>query len=927
LVEVFRIHYILISAMMVGIQTGQAQVFSEVSTMVGVIHHYQNSMLMGGGAAVFDYDNDRFLDLYLTGGEKGDKLYHNNGDGTFTDVSSFAGISSFDSVWTMGAATGDIDNDGFREIFITTWDGYPNIILKNNGDGTFTDIATAAGITDTALSIAPTFGDVNNDGFTDIYVANYVDQDNSNPQNGFDYTCYANYLYVNNGDETFTDLAATYGVADTGCGLATAFTNYDHEADIDLFIANDFGEWVRPNTLFRNDLPGTGFTDVSLSSGMNDSIYGMGIAIGDYDEDGDFDYYVTNLGRNVLRNNNGNGTFTDLTDTAGVTNTFTDSTLFAVGWGTAFFDYDNDSYLDLIVANGHIPADSAIANSTDNPNVLFKNNGNGTFSDVSDAQGFNDTTRGRGLALGDFDNDGDLDIVVGVVNSDSSSLNPTLIYKNLQVTGNNWVSFSMQGTTSNRDGFGAQITVYAGGRSFIREIDGGSSHLSHSSSLAHFGLGSIASIDSVVILWPDSNLDGIGPISVNQFYHVIEDSSFYAYSYPQITICSNDSLFVGGDYQNTTGIYYDSLSAVGGYDSLVTTTLNVLPASILNNQVTICSNDSALINGNYYNAPGTYVDSFSGVYCDSIIITDLLVNNITFTTIDTNICEGELYNGVTYFSDTVVLDSAIGSNGCDSIFSSNISIIPDYTNVVDTSICEGKLYNGVLYANDTVIIDSMGGINYCDSIITTNLTIINTGISYLSQSVCYGSQPFGYPIYSDTTFVDTLVSTSNCDSVIQTDITVMATYNLSIDTSIVLGELYNGIAYNSDTVIIDSMTTSNGCDSIVTTSLTILPTTFIQESEQSNAFSIAPNPITDIMKIGYYLDRDETVEISILNLLGETLTILISSPHRAGNHYLAWNGTGQNSSFLSNGIYLCRVSVGKKKPLYKLLVLSVQAER
>jgi len=311
----------------------------------------------------------------------------------------------------MGVITGDIDNDGYRDVFVTTWIDEHNLLFKNNGDGTFQEISASAGILDTALSTAASFGDFNLDGFLDIYVVNYIDP--SKPptdDSGFYYTCSPNYLYMNNGNETFTEVASLYGVADTGCGLAIAFTNYDQDSDVDIYIANDFGAWVLHNSLYQNNYPSPDFSNVSVSSSMNDAIYGMGIAIGDYDEDGDLDYYVTNLGRNVLRNNQGNGLFIDLTDSAGVANTYTDSNLFAVGWGTAFLDYDNDTYLDLFVVNGHIPADSIIANAPSNPDVFYKNNGDGTFTDLSASLGVDDTSMARGFALGDYDNDGDLDL-------------------------------------------------------------------------------------------------------------------------------------------------------------------------------------------------------------------------------------------------------------------------------------------------------------------------------------------------------------------------------------------------------------------------------------------------------------------------------------------------------------------------------------
>ncbi|MBW8050349.1 MAG: T9SS type A sorting domain-containing protein [Cytophagales bacterium] len=502
-----------------------SQGFSEVSISAGINHQHINTERMGGGGAFFDYDNDGYPDIYLTGGEIRDMLYHNNGNGTFTEVGVAAGLSLTDSISTMGVITGDIDNDGYRDIFVTTWVDEHNLLFKNNGDGTFQEISASAGISDTAWSTAASFGDFNLDGFPDIYVVNYVDPSKpTTDDSGFYYVCSPNYLYMNNGNETFSEVASLYGVADTGCGLAIAFTNCDQDSDVDIYIANDFGAWVLPNSLYQNNFPSPDFSNVSVSSSMNDAIYGMGIAIGDYDEDGDLDYYVTNLGRNVLRNNQGNGLFIDLTDSAGVTNTYTDSNLFAVGWGTAFLDYDNDTYLDLFVANGHIPADSIIANAPSNPDVLYKNNGDATFTDVSVLLDVDDTSMARGFAYGDYDNDGDLDLLIMVADTGLTSSH-ALLYQNNNSNNNHWLKVKLQGTTNNRDAYGSLVRIISNGRNWIREIDGGSSHLSHHSTIAHFGLGIYTAVDTIEVTWPDGKSQFLSNIGVDTTILIVEDTA------------------------------------------------------------------------------------------------------------------------------------------------------------------------------------------------------------------------------------------------------------------------------------------------------------------------------------------------------------------------------------------------------------------
>ncbi len=909
--------------LLVGFNTGFGQSFSEISAQAGIDMVQIHPMLMGGGVAFFDYDNDGFQDLYITGGSSGDKLYHNNGDATFTDVTIAAGIIGTDSMLTIGVATGDIDNDGYREIFITTWQGYPNILFKNNGNGTFTDISLTSGVADSSNSISVTFGDVNKDGFLDIYVANYVDLINSNPQNGFDYTCFANFLYLNNGNQTFTESGVAYGVADTGCALATAFTNFDDEGDIDVYIANDFGAWVRPNTILQNNFPTANYTDIGISSSMDDSIFGMGIAIGDYDEDGDLDYYVTNLGKNVLRNNQGNNTFLDKTDTSGTANTYTDSTFFAVGWGTAFFDYDNDTYLDLIIANGYIPADSFIYNTPSNPNVLFRNNGDATFTDVSDIEGFNDTTFGRGLALGDIDMDGKLDVAVGVVVSDSSSPNHFLLYENLSPDSNNWLSVSLQGVVNNRDGFGSRIRIVSNGRSWIREIDGGSSHVSQNMSSAYFGLGASTIIDSLIVTWLDGNQEVFTIINPNQHINIIEDSTIYGMVYRDTSICNGDSIPLGGGYQTTAGIYRDTMIASSGNDSIVVTTLSINPETIINTQVSICSGDSLYLEGTYQYNAGTYYDTIQGTGCDSIIVTDLVVLSAYLNTIDTTICESDTFLGNTYVSDTSLIAMLTGSNGCDSTVVTNITVNPFIIDTSTISLCQGDLYNGTTYSVDTTLIDTMQNQFSCDSIISISIVILSPSFNSASATICKGDLFAGSFHFSDTSLIDSLTGVNGCDSIVNTMLMVDSTYSLTIDTTIESGTLYNGVAYFSDTVLIESLLSTKGCDSIVQSNIYVV--TGIKSSNtlsQTKKFNVFPNPASGNVSIYFDLKKNSQVSITIFNMLGKIIGMPISGHYSTGIHTVTWNGKADNGLDIANGIYTIRYSVDGTYTANIILIVS-----
>lgn len=517
----------------------KTQTYTEVSQSIGINHAHKDLNRMGGGSAFFDYNNDGYEDLYLSGGNDRDYLYENNGNGTFTEVGIAAGLASTGTYQTFGVITGDIDNDGDRDLFLTTFmdtdtlgNDYfvNNKLFVNQGNGTFIDESANAGITDSTMSISATFGDFNKDGFLDIYVGNYLAndgpiQDSLGNLTGIFAQGFANYYYVNNGNGTFTQSANISNVMDMGCALAVAATDYDNDSDVDLYIANDFGEWNVPNSLYQNNQPNTSFTDVSVSSNANIGLFGMGIAVGDYNEDLHLDYYVTNLGANVLLHNNGDGTFTDTTVFAGVVNQWVD-TLLSTGWGCAFFDYNNDSYLDLFVANGQIPMPADFrATHPEDPNKFYHNNGDGTFTDTSDYLGMSSPTIAHGMAYADYDNDGDIDFVTVVIDKaiPSDSMPHTLFYQN-DATGNNynWVQVKLEGTVSNRDAFGAHVLVHAAGRTFLREVGGGSSHASQNTSVQHIGLRNISQIDSIVVKWPNTGSQTFHNININQRHTFFE---------------------------------------------------------------------------------------------------------------------------------------------------------------------------------------------------------------------------------------------------------------------------------------------------------------------------------------------------------------------------------------------------------------------
>jgi hypothetical protein len=531
--------------LLVGLPTGlfaQTGVFKNASSVAGIDHEYATANFMGGGVAWFDYDNDGDEDLYLPGGANMDALYRNNGDGTFTNVATEAGLTFTWGFATTGVVTADVDRDGDRDVFLTVLPGAVlttsnNHLLRNNGDGTFTDVSIIAGLAgDIDWSTAAAFGDYNLDGWVDLYAANYVDpdslavtEDSMGVVNGFAHKCDRNWMYLNNGDGTFTEVSDLLGVGGgPSCALATTMSDYDNDHDPDIWVINDFGEFIIPNQLFQNQYPLDDYEDVSVSAGADWGMYGMGIAIGDYDHDQDLDYYTTNIGLNHLYTNNGDGTFSDGTAAAGVGDQYVQwgSPLYTVGWGTAFVDLDNDRWQDLVVSNGHMPAANFILNDIENPNRIFFNNGDGTFTENGSALGAADTGVCRGFAYADYDQDGDMDLLYANIESFYTSYpDKFILLENELNSGNNWLQLKLHGTVNNLDAYGAKVRVEVDGDIWIDEVQGGSSHGSQNSSILQIGLGSASQVDELTVIWPGGWEQSIENVPANQLLNIFEDTS------------------------------------------------------------------------------------------------------------------------------------------------------------------------------------------------------------------------------------------------------------------------------------------------------------------------------------------------------------------------------------------------------------------
>ncbi len=487
------------SLLLVG--SGTAQTFTEVGEAAGV-----NDRGSGFGVAVADYDNDGDLDLYHSTFRTGpSRLFRNEGEGTFVEVGEAAGVR--DDGNTFGPAWADYDSDGDLDLFVAkgarTGSG-PNRLYRNRGDGTFDEVAAAAGVVDEeGAGAGIAWGDYDRDGDLDLYIVNHGDP---------------NRLFANQGDGTFVDVAAAAGVdEDEDVGRGVAWGDYDHDGDLDLIVTG--GD--RPNRLYENQGDGTLVGEVA---GVSDDGAGTGVAWADYDEDGDLDLYlVNNGGVNRLYANQDDGTFIDVGSAAGVNDE-------GIGNGVAWADYDQDGDLDLYLSKVEDAGSAKRQTTNSEPgNRLFRNEGDGTFVQVAAAAGVNDEGFGFAVAWFDYDNDGDLDLYVVNISNAVGPLPPNApnrLYRN-DTTGHAWLSVEAVGTVSNRSGIGTVVTAVTGTQRQRREVDGGSGYLSQPSLPVEFGLGSATNVDSLIVAWPSGLVEVLTDLPASQAIRVIEGQGEY----------------------------------------------------------------------------------------------------------------------------------------------------------------------------------------------------------------------------------------------------------------------------------------------------------------------------------------------------------------------------------------------------------------
>jgi hypothetical protein len=513
--------------------TSWSQRFVDHTEAAGIQHFFEvYEGMFGGGVAVLDFNNDGFEDLYLTGGMQEDQLLENQKDGTFKNVFDQAGLTSALGFVTQGVATADFNRDGWMDLFITTITTKgekktipraQNLIFINKKDRTFEEQSKSFGISKSeSFSTGIAIGDINLDGYPDVYVGNYFTDYDGGLKEISDATIVnagktaKGYLYENKGGKKFEEVSKKYNLSHRGFSFGGIFTDFDNDHDMDLIINNDFGYKAKPNYLLQNQFPEKKFSYVEEARKMDLRINAMGGATADLNADSYLDYFITNIrfNRFMIQDPEKN-IFIDQAETLG-------TQLFTISWGANFTDFDQDGDLDLFVANGDL-----------NPNCVpmynfYFENENSTFQEQSGEVGLKDYGVGRGSVVFDLENDGDMDLLV-VSQKPVRPYGPasiTRLYKNELAKGNA-LQVKLRGNASTLSAFGSRIELYADSLYLNHEIDGGNtSHLSHNSRIAHFGLGKRTTVDSLRVTWPGGESQSLYQIPVNQKITVVETNLF-----------------------------------------------------------------------------------------------------------------------------------------------------------------------------------------------------------------------------------------------------------------------------------------------------------------------------------------------------------------------------------------------------------------
>lgn len=847
-----------------------SQTFEDVFPEMGIQFFAIEDGIMSGGVVVFDYDGDGYEDLFFTGGFRKPRLYKNNPNATrkedrFLNVTNQANVNIPDGVTTFGAAAGDLNNDGHLDLIVTTGLTQRSYVYMNNGDGTFTEMGLQLGMPETSMSTSISLGDVNNDGWLDIYFTNYFANDN---------TCLENYLYINDSGLRFYELAVNYEVNDAGCGLASTLSDYDNDGDLDLFVANDFGMNFSSNVLFKNDFPNPRFIDVRDESGFNDEIFGMGVEGGDFNEDGHLDYYATNIGYNPLHRSNGDGTFSEVAKDLGVDDTYVNPNAppgqsgETVGWGIAWFDYNHDMNLDLYVNNGFLSPVPGINTEYSDRNRLFRNNGNSDFEFVGNVEGIDSEYIGRGCAMFDYDNDGDMDILSAICRprEDDPAYNDGEYYQlfeNKLDNGKNYLKLRLIGSSIQWEAIGSHAFVHVGGRKLMREVNsGGGSYLSQHSRILHFGLDTHEKIDSIEVFWIGRRDRSVRyNIDANQMLTIIQEYRDTL----QTSVCKGE--FLLGRVWDETGVHDSSFVAINGADSIVTTI----------------------------------------VY----------VNEDVTNEVNIDVCYGEVLDEIEWKENGSYDKSFSADNGCDSVVTYNVSVIPIATGIIDTTICYAGFYDGREYIESQTIEKKLTSYLGCDSILYVNIEVMDTPNSQETVEVCFGESFRDETIFEDMVLNDRFQTEEGCDSIHTIRVYVLESKHYRDTVLLDKGEEYNGKQYFEDDMIIENHTAENGCDSTYTLYVKIkgIGSVFQNYKLIDVNLRLSPNPAKDIAIISFELKEDSYTVLSICDFMGNEIIEVENNYNNIGLYSF-----NTDLSRLTSGVYFLKLQVDEKYQILKFIV-------
>jgi hypothetical protein len=814
----------------------KGQYFEEIALQQNIVGSFGYGDY-GGGVSFNDFNGDGWDDLTFST-QLGDSIqFYVNQQGTFQKIPSL--VTNTDE--TKQILWVDYDNDGDKDLFVTAFQG-TNRLYNNDGFLNLTDVTEAVGL---PIIEDPTqgacFGDINNDGWLDLYITNYSTT-----------TEFSNYLFVSKGEGLFEDITESAGVSagNFSPGFVSSFIDYNSDGLQDIYVVVDHD--IFTNILFKN-LGNNEFEDVSAQTGTDIGIDGMNLGYGDYDSDGDFDIYVTNDNAgNKLLVNNGNETYTEMSDQAGVA-------INRIGWAANFLDMDNDLDLDLYVCH----YDAVVKK-----NYLLENTGGGNYFEPLPDGIIGDTLDSYSSAVGDYNNDGLLDIAV----SNADSFNFELL-KNVQSNANNYLKLNFEGVSSNAEGIGTFVKFYLGAKTVIRYRLCGTGFRTQDSGTLHFGLSQANKVDSIEIVWLSGIRDKLYDVDVNQTLTIVEgstDGSFYGTDIT-VEICSDETFFFNGQEYNTTGNYTIYSDGGNDIDSITFINLTVNPSYQTDFTASICEGGGYFFENQIFSTEGIHEVIYPTERgCDSVFVLDLQFLDSYEQDTTVQICEGSSYefNNETLNSEGLYTAEMMTVDGCDSIIHLSLEVLPHYNIQIEEMICEGDI-----------------------------LTVAD---EEFSESGFYTIN---------------LISDNGCDSIISLSLDVFEISDDTIEIEVVVGEIYNGVMINNDTTFTEIYTATNGCDSLITVHAFTITSSNEEFSEIENV-QIYPNPFDELIHLRFPVSLPKEFTISLYNTVGEKIQNMNGTTIVNGLEYTIY------SKDLTAGIYYLSIQSGDKIFTKKIIKLN-----